>query len=176
MLQEDPSCQLMMVLRRYLRRVGSRLVEESLNVDTVPQLLTVQKGLLALTRQWKNILYMPLLADSNYKTKKKVTPYTVTFAIPKEDSVNDFQAMDDGELTLDNFDVIDEKTSLLKAEEAIHRVGSAASLAESLAQSEMSHPVSTTGLNRMTDGQGMTSGASSESVKDKRSVAGEFCT
>lgn len=92
-LQEDPSCQLMTVLRRYLRRVGSRLVEESLNVDTVPQLLTVQKGLLALTRQWKNILYMPLLADSNYKAKKKVTPYTVTFAIPKEDSIADFQVM-----------------------------------------------------------------------------------
>ena len=61
-----------------------------------------------MTRQWKNILYMPILAENNFKSKKKVTPYTVTFAIPQEESIDNFQtAMDDEQSLLDNnFEVL----------------------------------------------------------------------
>ena len=52
--------------------------------------MLILQGLLALTRQWKNVLYMPV--ETSFKSKKKVQPYTVTFAIPKEDSVENFQA------------------------------------------------------------------------------------
>lgn len=60
----------------------------------------------------------------------------MTFAIPLDSGVNTLQtvggAVDDGEGTLDNFEVIDEKTSLLKAEGGsvqkpagpVHRSGS----------------------------------------------------
>ena len=54
--------------------------------------------------------------------------------------------MDDGDLTLDNFDVVDEKTSLLKAEDGglYHRMGSLGSLTMSLQPppSQQSHPAS----------------------------------
>jgi len=66
-LQEDPSCQLLTVLRRYIHSVGIRAVEASLMEDTLPQSLTVKKGLLVLIRQWKNVLYMPMLADPSFK-------------------------------------------------------------------------------------------------------------
>ena len=66
-LQEDPSCQLLTVLRRYVRAVGVSVIESSLTEDTVPQSITVKKGLLVLMRQWKNILYMPMLADPSFK-------------------------------------------------------------------------------------------------------------
>ena len=35
--------------------------------NTLPQSLTVKKGLLVLIRQWKNVLYMPMLADPGFK-------------------------------------------------------------------------------------------------------------
>jgi len=35
--------------------------------ETLPQSLTVKKGLLVLIRQWKNVLYMPMLADPSFK-------------------------------------------------------------------------------------------------------------
>lgn len=66
-LQEDPSCQLLTVLRRYIHKVGVATVEESQHDDTLPQLWTVKKGILVLTRQWKNVLYMPNLANANFK-------------------------------------------------------------------------------------------------------------
>jgi len=66
-LQEDPSCQLLTVLRRYIHSVGVRAVEASLVDDTLPRSLTVKKGLLVLIRQWKNVLYMPMLADPGFK-------------------------------------------------------------------------------------------------------------
>jgi len=55
------------VLRRYIHSVGIRAVEASLADDTLPQSLTVKKGLLVLIRQWKNVLYMPTLTDPGFK-------------------------------------------------------------------------------------------------------------
>ena len=65
------------------------MIDENINVDTIPQLITIQKGLLALTRQWKNVLYMPII-DTSFKNRKRVHPYTVTFAIPNDDSMDNF--------------------------------------------------------------------------------------
>lgn len=116
-LQEDPSCQLMTVLRRYIRQAGVESIDANLSVNTVPQILTIKRGLLALTRSWKHLLHMPILADSSFKNKKRVQPYTVTFAMPKEDSIDNFQFIEDGESHIEhNYELIDEKTSLLRAE------------------------------------------------------------
>ena len=43
-LQEDPSCQLLTVLRRYIARVSVQLVEENLAAETTPHIITIQKG------------------------------------------------------------------------------------------------------------------------------------
>lgn len=82
--------------------------------DTLPQLITIQKGILALTRQWKNVLYMPQLSELDFKARKSVNPYRVTFAVPMESMEN---LTDDEEFGhMENFDIVDERTSLLQAE------------------------------------------------------------
>ncbi len=43
-LQEDPSCQLLTVLRLYIKKVGIEAIEQNINVDTIPQLITIQKA------------------------------------------------------------------------------------------------------------------------------------
>lgn len=67
-LQEDPSCQLMNVLRRYLNRHASLLeVEDNLKSDLLPPLHVLKRGVIAASRQWKNALYMPLLVEQNIR-------------------------------------------------------------------------------------------------------------
>ncbi|XP_064637366.1 bridge-like lipid transfer protein family member 1 isoform X3 [Lineus longissimus] len=110
-LQEDPSCQIFAVLRRYIAMKPIKEIEKSLDNDTIPKLITLQKGILALTRQWKNILYMPILAEANFKSRRTLGPYTVTFAVPECGSVDDLAA--DPEYAADNFVDDDEHTSLL---------------------------------------------------------------
>lgn len=110
-LQEDPSCQLFSVLRKYVKRSGIEPVEKAVKSDTLPQLITIQKGILALTRQWKTVLYMPHLADMHFKSKKVSKPYTVTF--PVMEAADNFN-LEDAEI--EHFDIVDERTSLLQAE------------------------------------------------------------
>lgn len=86
-LQEDASCQLLTVLRKYIHTVGTEPVEQSVGSDIIPQLITIQKGILALTRQWKNTLYMPQISHMNFKTRNR-TPYTVSLAAPHPDRDN----------------------------------------------------------------------------------------
>lgn len=53
---------------------------------------------------------------TTFQTKKNLA---VTFAIPVDTGMDTLQSVggiDDGETTLDNYEVVDEKTSLLKAE------------------------------------------------------------
>ena len=70
-LQQDPSCHLLTVLRRYVRHMGVGGIEESVHAgDAVPQLFTIHQGILALLRQWKTILHMPV--ETSFKAKKKV--------------------------------------------------------------------------------------------------------
>ncbi|CAH1776489.1 unnamed protein product [Owenia fusiformis] len=94
-LQEDPSCQLLTVLRRYITLTPIENIEEMVAMETMPQLLTIQKGLLALTRQWKNIIYLPGLADPNFQHSKRARPLTVSFALPPGESIENLDDEDD---------------------------------------------------------------------------------
>lgn len=67
-LHEDPSCQLMAVLRRYLSRFDTlQEIEHDLETSSLPPLKILRKGLISLSRSWKNALYMPLLVEQNIK-------------------------------------------------------------------------------------------------------------
>jgi len=46
------------------------------------------QGVIVLSRQWKNVLYTPLLLEHNYKTKH-VKPLNVTFAVSDPDEVKE---------------------------------------------------------------------------------------
>ena len=163
-LQEDPSCQLLTVLRKYLHKVGTARVEHAVASETVPQLITLQKGVLALMRQWKNVLYMPNLAEINFKTKKTVRPYNVTFSLPESESM-DALCLDDEEGTVDNFDIVDERMSLLQAEGgAFHKTPSNPSLASKGRQS-----LSTAGKGDNAGVDGLSIG-SSVSFRNKKFV------
>lgn len=58
----------MIVLRRFLKGDGRyQEVEGNLRRDLLPSLKELQRGVVALSRQWKNSLYMPLLVEQNLK-------------------------------------------------------------------------------------------------------------
>lgn len=87
-LQEDPSCQLCAVLERYVLQVADPgQLEAALADGELPQLSTLRQGVIVLSRQWKNVLYTPLLLDHNYKSKY-VRPLNVTFTLPDMDEVS----------------------------------------------------------------------------------------
>mgnify|MGYP001797065074 CR=1 FL=1 len=44
-LQEDPSCQIATVLRRYIRKVGVNNIELALASPAIPEIITLQKGM-----------------------------------------------------------------------------------------------------------------------------------
>ncbi|XP_037557896.2 uncharacterized protein LOC119434975, partial [Dermacentor silvarum] len=71
-LQEEPSCQLLSALCRFLPEAPSP--EECLGTQCVPPLSTLRRGLLALSRQWKHLLYMPLLVEQNSRLRKRTRP------------------------------------------------------------------------------------------------------
>uniref|UniRef100_A0A131YCK3 Diaphanous n=1 Tax=Rhipicephalus appendiculatus TaxID=34631 RepID=A0A131YCK3_RHIAP len=71
-LQEEPSCQLLSALCRFLPEAPS--AEECLGAQCVPPLSTLRRGLLALSRQWKHLLYMPLLVEQNSRVRKRTRP------------------------------------------------------------------------------------------------------
>ncbi|XP_065930909.1 bridge-like lipid transfer protein family member 1 isoform X3 [Magallana gigas] len=127
-LQEEPSCQLLTALRRYLNKVGTKPVEDAVKSDTMPQLITIQKGILALTRQWKNLLYMPQTKMS-FKDRKSMRPYTVKFAAPENGE--DHEISFDMDSNTELLDTVDERASLLLSEErSVHQSASIPSLAE----------------------------------------------
>ncbi|XP_062586140.1 bridge-like lipid transfer protein family member 1 isoform X2 [Saccostrea cucullata] len=134
-LLEEPSCQLLTALRRYLNKVGTQPVEEAVVSDTIPQLITIQKGILALTRQWKNLLYMPQMSKINFKDRKSVRPYTVKFALPENGDDDDMRV--ELESTTEQMDTVDERASLLLSEErSVHHSTSIPSLNEQVEQPE----------------------------------------
>ncbi|XP_013788681.2 uncharacterized protein KIAA1109-like [Limulus polyphemus] len=115
-LQEDPSCQLVLVLKRYLSQVNLDEVEENLSPLHIPQLKALFHGLMALSRQWKNILYVPLLLEQNIRFRKSLRPMSVSFAFPPGERVN-ISTQDDVEKTsLEECEISDETTNLLVAE------------------------------------------------------------
>ncbi|XP_039764683.1 transmembrane protein KIAA1109 homolog isoform X1 [Pararge aegeria] len=91
-LREEPSLQLCAVLLRYALQADAAAVQADLAERHLPSLSTLRQGVIVLTRQWKNILYTPLLLEHNYKSKV-MRPLNVTFALPDllEDSVEGWQ-------------------------------------------------------------------------------------
>lgn len=85
-LQEDPSCQLCAVLEKYVLQSDLNSIEANLREGDLPQLSTLRQGVIVLSRQWKNVLYTPLLLEHNYKSKY-VRPLNVTFTVPDLDEV-----------------------------------------------------------------------------------------
>jgi len=73
-------------------------------------------GILALTRQWKNVLYMPQISHFNFKVRKH-RPYTVSFAVPGSDKLSeDGENLDDVSIAPD-----DDRVSLIE-EGSLHKV------------------------------------------------------
>lgn len=62
------------------------VIEASLRETDLPQLSTLRQGVIVLSRQWKNVLYTPLLLEHNYKMRY-VRPLNVTFAVPELEEV-----------------------------------------------------------------------------------------
>ncbi|XP_053399583.1 bridge-like lipid transfer protein family member 1 isoform X2 [Mercenaria mercenaria] len=123
-LQEDASCQLLTVLRRYIHKQGTCLVEQAVSSETIPQLITIQKGILALTRQWKNVLYMPQISQFNFKSRKH-RPYTVSFAVPPSESEEEMEFDDEGNVQIH---LEDENVSLIDEDVNAKKTGSNVSL------------------------------------------------
>ncbi|CAG9097794.1 unnamed protein product [Plutella xylostella] len=86
-------------------------VQADLAERHLPSLSTLRQGVIVLSRQWKNILYTPLLFEHNFKSKV-MKPLNVTFALPNlmEDSAEGWQ-----EYQLET-EVLDENCLLLDME------------------------------------------------------------
>ncbi|KAK9299212.1 hypothetical protein QLX08_007719 [Tetragonisca angustula] len=111
-LQEDPSCQLCTILQNYVLLNELKSIEANLKESDLPLLSTLRQGVIVLSRQWKNVLYTPLLLEHNYKTKH-VKPLNVTFAVSDPDEEN---LLTDGEGSageVDDQEVTDECAMLI---------------------------------------------------------------
>ncbi|XP_076663218.1 transmembrane protein KIAA1109 homolog tweek isoform X12 [Andrena cerasifolii] len=111
-LQEDPSCQLCTILQNYVLLNDLPNIEANLKESDLPLLSTLRQGVIVLSRQWKNVLYTPLLLEHNYKTKH-VKPLNVTFAVSDPDEEN---LLTDGEGSageVDDQEVTDECAMLI---------------------------------------------------------------
>ena len=76
-LQEDPSCQLNLVLHRYALMLGNEwdALEKRLSPSVVPPLSTLKQGVVVLSRQWKNAIYTPfMLTYSLHQTNNTQRP------------------------------------------------------------------------------------------------------
>ncbi|KAK9502019.1 hypothetical protein O3M35_012630 [Rhynocoris fuscipes] len=112
-LQEDPSCQLCCVLRRYVLQSTAN-IEDNFKETDLPHLSTLRQGVIVLSRQWKNVLYTPLLLEHNFKTRHNIVkPLNVTFAVPDADDEN---VLTDGEFSYEDCEITDECAMLLNAE------------------------------------------------------------
>lgn len=85
-LQEDPSCQLCTVMQKLVLQETAAKVEHLLKHPALPQLTTLRQGVIVLSRQWKNMLYNPMLFEHQYKNKL-TRPMNVTFAVPPMEEV-----------------------------------------------------------------------------------------
>ncbi|XP_043271443.1 transmembrane protein KIAA1109 isoform X4 [Venturia canescens] len=111
-LQEDPSCQLCSILQNYVLLSDLATIGANLRETDQPLLSTLRQGVIVLSRQWKNVLYTPLLLEHNYKTKH-VKPLNVTFAVSDPDDEN---LLTDGEGSggdVDDQEVTDECAMLI---------------------------------------------------------------
>lgn len=121
-MREDPSCILVCILRKYVAENGAAAIERAMPhkqlivEPSVSELVTLQKGVLALTRHWKTLLFFN---PKNDMSKKKHQQFNVKFDLSggKHDSLESRGTeninIELGEPNGDN----DEKASLLKTDE-----------------------------------------------------------
>ncbi|KAG8228088.1 hypothetical protein J437_LFUL000087, partial [Ladona fulva] len=120
-LQEDPSCQLCNVLQKYVLQTDLASIEANLKDGELPLLSTLRQGVIVLSRQWKNVLYTPLLLEHNYKSSGHLKPLNVAIRIPP--TMDEEYLLTDGELSGEECEVTDECTMLLNAEGgSMHRL------------------------------------------------------
>lgn len=88
-LQEDPSCQLLAALCRH--SVRGLPAEDALLPEVAPSLSMLRRGLIALSRQWKNILYMPFLVEQSARLLRSVPRprEPVPGVLPQQDDTGD---------------------------------------------------------------------------------------
>ncbi|XP_065078677.1 bridge-like lipid transfer protein family member 1 isoform X6 [Ochlerotatus camptorhynchus] len=92
-LQEDPSCLLCTMLQKYVLEETVAKIENDLKQQYVPQLGTLRQAVIVLSRQWKNVLYNPMLFEHQYKGKLN-NPISVTFALPQDEDAEDTDDID----------------------------------------------------------------------------------
>lgn len=61
-------------------------IESVLKQEDLPLLTTLRQGVIVLSRQWKNMLYNPMLFEHQYKNKLN-RPINVTFAVPQDEVI-----------------------------------------------------------------------------------------
>lgn len=59
-------------------------IETVLRQQDLPALTTLRQGVIVLSRQWKNMLYNPMLFEHQYKNKLN-RPINVTFSVPQDE-------------------------------------------------------------------------------------------
>ncbi|XP_058820213.1 bridge-like lipid transfer protein family member 1 isoform X3 [Topomyia yanbarensis] len=92
-LQEDPSCLLCTMLQKYVLEETVAKIENDLKQQYVPQLSTLRQAVIVLSRQWKNVLYNPMLFEHQYKGKLN-KPISVTFSLPQDEDAEDTDDID----------------------------------------------------------------------------------
>lgn len=83
-LQEDPSCQLCTMMQKLAQHETITHIETVLRQQDLPALTTLRQGVIVLSRQWKNMLYNPMLFEHQYKNKLN-RPINVTFSVPQDE-------------------------------------------------------------------------------------------
>ena len=110
-LKEDPSCQLCCVMLRYVCKQGLDEIEANLDVKVIPPLTTLRQGIVVLSRQWKNVIYTPILIEYNMKTSGMKNLYQREMDLGGgSDDPDETSEEEEGFSELET----DEETSLLK--------------------------------------------------------------
>ncbi|XP_060850802.1 bridge-like lipid transfer protein family member 1 isoform X1 [Rhopalosiphum padi] len=113
-LQEDPSCQLCNILQKYLLQ-SDVAIDTNLKDPFLPNLSILRQGVIVLSRQWKNILYTPLLLEHNFKSRHhNLKPLNVTFAVSDAEEDGEASGEEGGE------GITDECAMLLTSERHSH--------------------------------------------------------
>lgn len=129
-LQEDPSCQLCNVLRRYLLRPDKLdAIEDNLAPAHLPKLATLRQAIIVLSRQWKNVLYIPSLMERTVRHHQPLRTH-VTFKLSHNEPTSKIPASRSASVNAANNQSSPKKAHLStngRHEEIVHENGSACS-------------------------------------------------
>ena len=113
-LKDDPSCQLCSVLKRYVFKTGVEEIEANLDPKVIPALTTLRQGIVVLSRQWKNVIYTPILIEYNMRTSgmKNLYQREVNMNLEQINELEDTSEEEEGFSDID----IDEEALLIKSQ------------------------------------------------------------